>query len=594
MSWQNRVETLVPCSTQVLRSPENFKRWAKELRLQPDSFEHMCKQVHHCFVTNPPRVLRSLASEAFLKQQGYRMLKQLYRRVPNHLWLAEHPWYGKCVLKLSSVFEPSPVTDCLHVAFAHSLFSEADCLMRLQSDQLLHARNVFMTPEPRSPKDDKHFVHVGAFTFVLPLAMYNLGEMIFHHALEAHSVIPVVFHMSLAVHTLHTQNILHLDLKPENFLVFEDGNVRLSDFGLSIRKVLPESPIDCQRQTCMYRAPEMVMAGLRGPGLIHGIGRSTDVFSLGFCALTLLLKRPFMACILPSATRNSPRQFGEENRLLYAFMQCHLRPIYFPTDPQLTNSFCSCTPHNLTCLREVIARCPLQEWSRLAEALPLRTLCDLLTWIERCVHWDPSQRWSVEEAMRDPVFKAFHKYDVQIPPSIPLEDAHMQWRRSNTDATYVRRVLQHTLDALQHQHEDFQTDVPAFVPFNPLHYLDTLVLVSELYWRVVYEMQLRQMSMDNNLAIYWACYSLGFLLTRPFFDLEIFVSIFRQKLETLQTWHSFICSVLHFRLYTDNWLTERVRQHPTWRPTSLQAFLSECVRYHFGGSSSLRHPTTSP
>lgn len=37
----------------------------------------------------------------------------------------------------------------------------------------------------------------------------------------------------LALHHLHSQNILYRDLKPENVLVAEDGYVKVADFGLS-------------------------------------------------------------------------------------------------------------------------------------------------------------------------------------------------------------------------------------------------------------------------------------------------------------------------------------------------------------------------
>jgi len=37
----------------------------------------------------------------------------------------------------------------------------------------------------------------------------------------------------LGLEALHQKNICYNDLKPENLLVFQDGYVRLSDFGLS-------------------------------------------------------------------------------------------------------------------------------------------------------------------------------------------------------------------------------------------------------------------------------------------------------------------------------------------------------------------------
>lgn len=39
--------------------------------------------------------------------------------------------------------------------------------------------------------------------------------------------------IAIAIGHLHSQKILYRDLKPENILMGEDGNIYLSDFGIS-------------------------------------------------------------------------------------------------------------------------------------------------------------------------------------------------------------------------------------------------------------------------------------------------------------------------------------------------------------------------
>lgn len=41
--------------------------------------------------------------------------------------------------------------------------------------------------------------------------------------------------MALVLQKLHRERILYRDLKPENILIDQDGNVRVSDFGISTK-----------------------------------------------------------------------------------------------------------------------------------------------------------------------------------------------------------------------------------------------------------------------------------------------------------------------------------------------------------------------
>jgi len=76
----------------------------------------------------------------------------------------------------------------------------------------------------------------------------------------------------------HSRRVLHLDIKPENILIFPDGRAAIADFGTS-RLARRETRTFIEAGTLGYMAPEQA----------YGRARLTsDVFSLGLIAYELL------------------------------------------------------------------------------------------------------------------------------------------------------------------------------------------------------------------------------------------------------------------------------------------------------------------
>ena len=95
--------------------------------------------------------------------------------------------------------------------------------------------------------------------------------------------------IATALHDLHRQHVVHLDLKPSNLLLRPDGRVVVIDFGLACHEEVPDLLSDHFRQplgSAPYLAPEQVL-GVRGDP-------RSDLFALGVLLYTLATgERPF-------------------------------------------------------------------------------------------------------------------------------------------------------------------------------------------------------------------------------------------------------------------------------------------------------------
>jgi serine/threonine protein kinase len=82
--------------------------------------------------------------------------------------------------------------------------------------------------------------------------------------------------VAMAVHSLHQQNTVHLDLKPANVLIRDDGSAVLLDFGLSCNAHYPDLLAEQLRKAVgspTWIAPEQVV-GVRGDP-------RSDIFAIG-------------------------------------------------------------------------------------------------------------------------------------------------------------------------------------------------------------------------------------------------------------------------------------------------------------------------
>ena len=84
-----------------------------------------------------------------------------------------------------------------------------------------------------------------------------------------------------ALEYLHSQGLVHCDIKPANVIRLPDGSIKLIDFGLAMDMALPHSPNGTG--TKGYMAPEQQVGG----GIVD---QRADIYSLG-CLLKFMLAR---------------------------------------------------------------------------------------------------------------------------------------------------------------------------------------------------------------------------------------------------------------------------------------------------------------
>jgi len=98
-------------------------------------------------------------------------------------------------------------------------------------------------------------------TFVFEYVDTDLSRYMEKHTgpLDPHNVQLFMFQLLRGLNFCHNRKILHRDLKPQNLLISEIGELKLADFGLARAKSVPTHTYSHEVVTLWYRPPDVLM-----------------------------------------------------------------------------------------------------------------------------------------------------------------------------------------------------------------------------------------------------------------------------------------------------------------------------------------------
>lgn len=113
----------------------------------------------------------------------------------------------------------------------------------------------------------------------------------FDNLLPLHRVMSIIFKCAMALDHAFRQGVVHRDIKPDNILVNDDDNVKITDFGLALninKKLDSDSTFILGVGSPAYMSPEQIKN--------YPLNQKTDLYSLGVVLYHLLTGRlPFRA-----------------------------------------------------------------------------------------------------------------------------------------------------------------------------------------------------------------------------------------------------------------------------------------------------------
>ncbi|OHT01092.1 CMGC family protein kinase [Tritrichomonas foetus] len=207
-------------------------------------------------------------------------------------------------------------------------------------------------------------------TLIFEFCDYDLTRYMhtLNDVLPVNQIVRFSHQLLSALSYIHSNGIIHRDVKPQNLLIYRKKYLKLADFGLARSTFIPIGQMSTEVITQWYRPPEILLD-------IHNYGFPVDIWSAGCVIVEMLVGQPLFPCHSNEEMINVVCQLFGYKALAEAFPNHHaLDSSSSEPGIGLVNYLQSCDPQ----------------------------LVDLAS---KLLHPDPKKRLTADEALKHPVFE---------------------------------------------------------------------------------------------------------------------------------------------------------------------------------------------